>query len=162
MKSFAIKDVKSTGRMELSEKVPEEALNLGPLDGMNFDRGLDVKLVAQAAGDDLSLTGGADAQPEAVCSRCLARFRSKFHCSINAHFVLSQIQEENLDPVPEIRQAVLLEIPKRMLCRDDCRGLCQRCGANLNNGPCKCSGGRIEQPPTAGPFSDLKNKLGLK
>jgi uncharacterized protein len=34
--------------------------------------------------------------------------------------------------------AVVLAMPVRVLCRDDCRGLCPNCGTNLNEGPCRC------------------------
>jgi uncharacterized metal-binding protein YceD (DUF177 family) len=37
-----------------------------------------------------------------------------------------------------LREAVLLEVPFSLLCRPDCKGLCQRCGADLNDGPCGC------------------------
>ncbi len=42
----------------------------------------------------------------------------------------------NLDLRDEAREALLLEIPITPWCREDCRGLCPRCGANLNQGPC--------------------------
>jgi uncharacterized protein len=37
-----------------------------------------------------------------------------------------------------VREQVLLEVPLRPLCREDCAGLCPRCGADLNQGPCDC------------------------
>ena len=37
-----------------------------------------------------------------------------------------------------LREAVLLELPFNLRCRPDCKGLCQRCGADLNEGPCGC------------------------
>jgi uncharacterized protein len=37
-----------------------------------------------------------------------------------------------------IREQVLLALPGRMLCKDDCQGLCPHCGANRNNAPCSC------------------------
>jgi uncharacterized protein len=39
---------------------------------------------------------------------------------------------------PLVRDALLLELPLAPLCRPDCRGLCARCGADLNAGPCSC------------------------
>lgn len=38
----------------------------------------------------------------------------------------------------EMRESLLLELPSLPLCREDCRGLCARCGADLNAGPCGC------------------------
>ena len=37
-----------------------------------------------------------------------------------------------------VRQNLLLAMPAKQLCREDCRGLCPRCGRNLNEGPCDC------------------------
>jgi len=49
----------------------------------------------------------------------------------------SPVQDE-LDLTTEVRDAVLLSVPLKLLCRDDCRGLCQHCGANLNIETCRC------------------------
>jgi len=43
-----------------------------------------------------------------------------------------------------IIQQMYLEVPEKILCREDCQGLCSRCGSNLNDGPCAC-------PPDADP-----------
>jgi len=43
-----------------------------------------------------------------------------------------------LDLCEQIREALLLELPIAPHCREDCEGLCPRCGADLNNGPCAC------------------------
>ena len=38
----------------------------------------------------------------------------------------------------QVREALLLELPIAPHCREDCEGLCPRCGADLNDGPCAC------------------------
>jgi uncharacterized protein len=45
---------------------------------------------------------------------------------------------ESIDPAPQMREALLLEVPPLPVCRKDCPGLCPRCGANLNTGKCAC------------------------
>lgn len=45
-----------------------------------------------------------------------------------------------LDLAEQVRQAVLLMLPSKLLCKEDCAGLCPRCGADLNRGPCGCGG----------------------
>ena len=45
---------------------------------------------------------------------------------------------EMLDLQPLVRDALLLELPLAPLCREDCKGLCPNCGADLNDGPCSC------------------------
>jgi uncharacterized protein len=43
-----------------------------------------------------------------------------------------------------IQEQVILTIPMQPICRQDCRGLCARCGANLNDGPCDCRGDEVD------------------
>ena len=43
-----------------------------------------------------------------------------------------------LDLTDAVRTSVLLEVPTRILCREDCKGLCDQCGANLNVTTCSC------------------------
>lgn len=45
-----------------------------------------------------------------------------------------------LDLAPQVWESVLLLLPSKVLCREDCAGLCPRCGADLNDGPCSCGG----------------------
>lgn len=48
------------------------------------------------------------------------------------------IENETIDLHPAVRDSVVLNMPLYPLCREDCKGLCPRCGANLNRGPCSC------------------------
>ena len=43
-----------------------------------------------------------------------------------------------IDLRPAVREELLLAVPRWVVCRDDCRGLCPRCGKDLNAGPCGC------------------------
>ena|SRR5712691_1135518 len=43
-----------------------------------------------------------------------------------------------IDLRPAVREELLLAVPRWVLCREDCRGLCPRCGKDLNAGPCDC------------------------
>jgi uncharacterized protein len=45
---------------------------------------------------------------------------------------------KEIDLAPAVREQVLLQVPSSPLCRDDCQGLCPRCGKNLNDGDCGC------------------------
>jgi uncharacterized protein len=45
---------------------------------------------------------------------------------------------ENIDLRPAVRDQWLLSVPRFALCREECKGLCARCGADLNEGPCNC------------------------
>ena len=53
--------------------------------------------------------------------------------------VLAKLARTSLRVVDvQVPEQVLLELPMKALCRDDCRGLCPTCGADLNAGPCGC------------------------
>ena len=86
------------------------------------------------------------------CSRCLAEAHA--HVSDEAHLIFAEPGDENtddpdvyeLDPQaleldlrPAIREEWLLAAPTFALCREDCKGMCPRCGADLNAGPHDCS-----------------------
>ena len=45
-----------------------------------------------------------------------------------------------LDVDELLRELFEMNFPQKILCREDCRGLCPRCGADLNTAPCTCSG----------------------
>lgn len=55
-------------------------------------------------------------------------------------------QGDHVELAPMLREHVILAAPMQPLCREDCAGLCARCGEDLNNGPCHCP---VEPPPTA-------------
>jgi uncharacterized protein len=86
------------------------------------------------------------------CSRCLAEAHA--HVADEAHLIFAEPGDEDtddpdvytidpqaleLDLRPAIREQWLLAAPSFALCREDCKGMCPRCGADLNAGPHDCS-----------------------
>jgi len=63
------------------------------------------------------------------------------------------LQEPVIDIFEILSQQVFLMIPEKHLCRESCKGLCSRCGANLNEETCDC-----KQELTSSPFAILKKK----
>jgi len=59
----------------------------------------------------------------------------------------------HLDITTRVRELILVNLPDNPVCREDCRGLCPRCGTNLNEGPCDCP--RKEIDNRWGPLKDL-------
>jgi uncharacterized protein len=53
------------------------------------------------------------------------------------HLISADAKE--LDITDDIRDTLLLALPMKMLCTEDCGGLCAGCGANLNEEPCRCA-----------------------
>jgi uncharacterized protein len=91
------------------------------------------------------------------CSRCLdefdlgieSDFDLVFHREERARLpegmdeedfiLLTDDLEKRFDIFPRVRESILLELPIRFLCKENCMGLCAKCGANLNEGDCGCS-----------------------
>jgi uncharacterized protein len=47
-------------------------------------------------------------------------------------------QGDHVELGPMLREHIILAAPMQPLCREDCAGLCTRCGKDLNEGPCQC------------------------
>ena len=98
--------------------------------------------------DVLELEMYAQSELDAMCDRCGKEFDQDKKISYDC--VLSdEIQDEsNVDIIPLendtvdvddlARTAFILEMDTKTLCSEDCKGLCSRCGADLNLGPCSC------------------------
>ena len=98
----------------------------------------------------LVMTGSITTCLHGTCDRCTAQFTRDVKIPIDVVLVTELANEENeddrvfplvgdsadLDDV--IRTIFVLNLDSRMLCKPDCKGLCFRCGKNLNDGPCGC------------------------
>ncbi|MDW5267218.1 MULTISPECIES: DUF177 domain-containing protein [Acidobacteriaceae] len=69
-------------------------------------------------------------------------------------------QESGLSLEDVVREQVLLSLPGRTLCKEDCKGLCPRCGQNLNLANCSCDAAPAN--PQWNALADLASKLELK
>ena len=63
-----------------------------------------------------------------------------------------------LDVAAWARDAVAEVLPMSVLCREECAGLCARCGADLNAGPCDCTDD--EGDPRWAALAELRERLG--
>ena len=85
-----------------------------------------------------------------LCDRCASPFDREIRFPIHVVLVTELADEENedewvfplegdsadLDDI--VRTVFVLNLDSKLLCKEDCRGLCPRCGKNLNDGPCNC------------------------
>lgn len=74
--------------------------------------------------------------------------------SISGEADVTYYSSEMFDLSEETRQYLELSLPMQPLCKEDCLGLCPRCGANLNKGKCSCPPVELEHP-----FAELKQRL---
>ena len=94
------------------------------------------------------LTYESSAELALECDRCLTQFVREFCYSFEHILVASTNTDDdeyvvcpnNILDLNELAVSdLLLELPTKILCKDDCKGLCYTCGKNLNEGECSCS-----------------------
>ena len=99
----------------------------------------------------LLLRGKVTTTIHGICDRCAAPFDRAMEIPLEATLVTEFSNDDgeedawtfllegncvDLDDV--VNTAFVLNMDSKLLCRDDCKGLCFRCGKNLNSGPCDC------------------------
>ena len=98
----------------------------------------------------LVMTGEITTCIHGTCDRCADHFDRDINLPINVVLVTEMANEENedewvfplegdsadLDDI--VRTVFVLNLDSKLLCKEDCAGLCHRCGKNLNDGPCNC------------------------
>ena len=136
--------------LELSGSV---ALGLG--EGRAPETALSGELTIQNLESRVLASGTLQASGTAECARCLASFRIDWDVPVD-FMVLRDVHSEEtegetllilqrdgeVELAESLREFAALAYPQSTVCREDCRGLCASCGADLNNGPCGC----VEEP----------------
>ncbi len=125
---------------------------------------------------DIRLKGNLDTSLEAACARCLEPVEFKLSRDFDllyrplgsdagrdelsvtdAEAEIGYYQGEGLLLEDALREQVLLAVPLKMLCRDDCKSLCPHCGKNLNESTCSCET-TIPDPRWSG-LKEIRDKL---
>lgn len=96
-------------------------------------------------------SGRIEGTASVACRRCLKDVSTSVSDEVHVLFVApgDEVADDpdtyrvpphaqNIHLRPVVREQWMLAAPEYLLCRDDCRGLCARCGADLNAGPCDC------------------------
>jgi uncharacterized protein len=131
-------------------------LRKGAVQDYEFTRPLDVRLAFYRAQLDLFFDGTVAATATGTCARCLESFPVELDHDFSviltpetrlkgeielaaADLTQSFYSGTEVDLTPLVYEQVLLALPTRPLCAEECRGLCPQCGANLNTGQCACT-----------------------
>ena len=101
------------------------------------------------------ITGFVSGRVITACARCLEEASFDIRGEIEGYFIIEgegeppdDMEKDEFDILPEdnridlyplIMAAIFVELPLIPLCKEDCAGICLRCGANLNDGSCDCT-----------------------
>lgn len=144
-------------------EIPEEGLDIN-LDNLTIiseavviTSPLKGELRLDKVGNEIFVRGYTAAEIELTCSRCLNSFRKEVSLDISlAYHPLSELKGDEVYELHDeemevdfysgdeididslIEEELILSIPMKPLCREDCRGLCPNCGADLNISSCEC------------------------
>ncbi len=125
---------------------------------------------------DIRITGDLDTSVESDCARCLepavqqvkrtfdllyrplGSDAGRAELSVTAaEAEIGYYEGEGLLLEDALREQVLLDLPLKVMCREDCKGLCPHCGTNLNNNQCSC--GEPLEDPRWSALKELRSKL---
>ena len=126
--------------------------------------------------DEVKIKGVIRGAVEVACDRCLTPVAGALEVEFDAAFVpreravsagenvelqeedlaVSVYEDEAVDVDELVREQILLALPTRQLCREQCLGLCPTCGKDLNAGRCSCHQGEVD--PRWAALADLKKE----
>jgi uncharacterized protein len=144
------------GQTRLELELTGESVGITPADVI-LEGPLRLKLDLDRRGEEIWVKGHVQATAKQECSRCVADFSENleldfevFCAKVRNPYAESHpaLDEEDggvhfhdgrvLSIDGEIREAVILGLSMKPLCREACKGLCAQCGEDKNAGPCRC------------------------
>lgn len=140
--------------------------------GMKLEtpNGIEYHLQLTNAGEGIVLSGEVKCTATTLCARCLKKTQLDIAGEAEGYYVLEATQEAqgyesdefecvaqdgSFDIAAAIEAALVYATPYVVLCKEDCKGLCPQCGADLNEGPCGCVKDAEDEFPH--PFAALKD-----
>jgi len=127
--------------------------------GEPFFGDVDVDVKLEKTGKQLYMKAEVRVSAAFSCDRCAEPFSMPLRTFYQTYYVwdngdADQFGESEVQVIPaglplidladDVRQTVLLAIPLKLLCKEDCKGLCSHCGTDLNRGSCTCASGAID------------------
>lgn len=119
-------------------EIPVEVLDHDPDDFLfKPTSGLRYHLFVQQLGGELLVQGSIEEDFSCMCVRCTEQFP---WTAVDSEVTFSLETQENsfMDLTNELRECIILCFPSNPICHEDCKGLCPRCGTDLNKAPCSC------------------------
>ncbi len=136
-----------------------------------FEGSIEVDVEINKAHNQLILDSSILVNTVFECDRCTASFSKALRTNYEMVYMLGvnpvesesdniaylSAEADSIDISDDVRDFTILAVPMKKLCSEDCKGLCSRCGKNLNEDDCTCS--KDETDARWRPLMELKNKL---
>lgn len=119
--------------LTVSEEVDPEVMGLNTAE-VKFTRRVRVTGTFHKERDTVLASVQVEGETEQVCARCLEPVGKTYDEGFHLDYTVRE--DPFLEITDDVRQEILLTYPVRFLCREDCKGLCPKCGTNLNERSC--------------------------
>ena len=124
-----------TGEVEVKELALEVS---DPAIDISFGDKAEYALHASSVSDGVLIAGTISVDVNTECGRCLCKYTYRLTLDNICHFY-EEVKSDELDISDDIREDILIALPSKYLCNEDCKGLCTTCGINLNDSTCNCT-----------------------
>ena len=146
-----------------------------PAEGVNYAKPVDVDFTLTVREGELKVVGRFSTVLMETCCRCLARFEKRLDQEVDLLFIPREMMPDEIDVeladedmniasyvdkvdlAQVIDEQVALSLPMKILCSEECKGICPRCGRDLNQGECGCSVERVDERLLV--LKDIKKKM---
>jgi len=161
MIKFSVVNLDRDG-IDLSGGEPPSILEMEDSELLSCRSEIKYELHAALVNNGILLTGSASTEIQLECGRCLKKFKQKVKAGEICHFY-EKVKTQELNVTEDIREDILIALPSTYLCGKNCKGLCHKCGTDLNKAECSCTEDESpeEYPPEESPWSAL-DKLKIK
>ena len=150
------------GKSSFAHTYQPEELNLVD-DRVRVTEPISVNGRVRASGSEIQVSGRVETKVNVECDRCLKTIEMPVSAGFKLQYITGQDYEgihaaeltpdemslsvfdgETIDVDEIVREQVLLAVPDRVLCDENCRGICSICGTNLNTGSCECTSTEVD------------------
>lgn len=106
---------------------------------IEIEKTIELELEIFNTSDSFVVEGNLKAELILSCSRCLQKYSSPIELDISEDVLKSEMEDEEELYLNEIVvDNIILALPMKPLCSDNCKGICPECGQDLNEGDCDC------------------------
>jgi uncharacterized protein len=160
------------GSKRVDIEIPADEIDLGS-EGADLSQDVLLKADVRSTLGITTVEGTVKTQAEIACTRCLEAIVVPLRFDFVSRFVgadsfgtpgehelhgedldYNAIEGEQIDLTEIVREQLLLNMPQQVFCREDCRGLCEKCAANRNLIDCKCENDEFD--PRWAALKDLR------
>lgn len=147
------------GPITVDVRLDPRHLGEGSEEGVFFEPGVG-EVTFRMVGNDILAAGKLHSAVHGPCGRCLHEARIPLEADVHLYYWpkredtgskiadidpeepdFGEYEGDSIDPSEDFREILLVEVPPFLICSEDCKGLCPRCGANLNTEACQCAPG---------------------